>query len=115
MNQPGFGGAPVRGVASDGTNFYIVSDAGGGLVITTYAPNGSGGYSKVADFPTSRPTLATESLKWGDGYLVQAGFTDGSYELRLFKASSPSDVSEVDALLDADAYRALIAAEAADD
>jgi PKD repeat protein len=101
LNQPGPGDAPVRGVASDGTNFFIASDAGSGLVITTYGPNGSGGYSKVADFPTSRVTLSTENLKWGDGYLVQAGFTDGSYELRLFKASSPRDVSEVDVSLPA--------------
>ena len=88
-------GAPVRGVASDGINFYVAADSSSGLVISTYAPNGGGGYHKVADFPTSRATLATESLKFGDGYLVQAGLTDGGYELRLFKAAV-ANVSEVD-------------------
>jgi PKD repeat protein len=95
VNDAGADGAPVRGVACDGVNFYIASDSSSGLVISTYAPNGSGGYRKIADFPTSRPTLATESLKFGDGYLVQTGITDGSYELRLFKATV-ANVSEVD-------------------
>jgi len=95
INDAGADNAPVRAVASDGVNFFVAADSPNGLVISTYAPNGSGGYYKVADFPTSRSTLATESLKWGDGYLVQAGLTDGSYELRLFKATV-ANVSEVD-------------------
>src|SRR5205823_2843775 len=95
INDAGPGDAPVRGVASDGVNFYIAADGSNGLVISTYAPNGSGGYGKVADFPTPRATLATESLKFGDGYLVHAGITDGGYELRLFKATV-AGVSEVD-------------------
>jgi PKD repeat protein len=95
VSDAGANGGAVRGVASDGVNFYVAADASSGLVISTYAPNGSGGYRKVADFPTSRATLATESLKFGDGYLVQAGITDGSYELRLFKATV-ANVSEVD-------------------
>jgi PKD repeat protein len=94
VSDGGPGGAPVRAVGSDGVNFYVAADASGGLVITTYAPNG-GGYQKVKQFTTARATLATESLKWGDGYLVQAGITDGGYELRLFKATV-NDVSEVD-------------------
>jgi PKD repeat protein len=95
VNDAGPGDAPVRGVASDGVNFYIATDGSNGLVISSYAPNGSGGYVKVADFPTPRATLATESLKFGDGYLVHAGITDGGYELRLFKATV-GGVSEVD-------------------
>jgi PKD repeat protein len=94
VSDAGAGGGAVRAVASDGVNFYVAADAGSGLVISTYAPNGSG-YRKVNDFATTRATLATESLKWGDGYLLQAGITDGGYELRLFKASV-NDVSEVD-------------------
>ena len=94
VNDAGANGGAVRAVGSDGVNFYVASDAGSGLVISTYAPSG-GGYHKVHDFATSRATLATESLKWGDGYLVQAGITDGGYELRLFKASV-NDVTEVD-------------------
>ena len=95
VNDAGPDNAPVRGVASDGVNFFIATDSSNGLVISTYVPNGSGGYRKVGDFPTARATLATESLKFGDGYLVQAGITDGGYELRLFKATV-ADVSEVD-------------------
>jgi PKD repeat protein len=95
VNDAGPDNAPIRGVASDGVNFYVATDSSNGLVISTYAPNGSGGYHKVGDFPTQRTTLATESLKFGDGYLVQAGITDGSYELRLFKATAAA-VSEVD-------------------
>ena len=105
VNDAGAAGGTVHGVASDGVNFYVASDAGSGLVISTYAPNGSG-YRKVRDFSTPRATLVTESLKWGDGYLVQAGITDGSYELRLFKASV-NDVSEVDVSIpSANGYRA---------
>jgi len=96
VSDAGAGGGSVRGVGSDGTNFYVASDAASGLVISTYAADGRGGYHKVRDFPTSRPTTATENLKWGDGYLVQSGLTDGGYELRLFKAPSVNDVSEVD-------------------
>jgi PKD repeat protein len=96
VSDAGAGDGAVRGVGSDGTNFYVASDAASGLVISTYAADGRGGYHKVKDFRTSRPTYATENLKWGDGYLVQSGITDGSYELRLFKAPSVNDVSEVD-------------------
>src|ERR1051326_3416224 len=95
LSDAGADGAPIRAVASDGVNFYVAADSASGLVISTYGPNGSGGYGKVADFPTARPTLAKESLKFGDGYLVQAGITDGGYELRLFKATV-ANVSEVD-------------------
>ena len=94
VSDAGAGGGSVRAVASDGVNFYAASDAGSGLIISTYAPSGNG-YRKVNDFPTSRPTYATESLKWGDGYLVQAGITESFYELRLFKANV-SGVTEVD-------------------
>src|ERR1051326_345404 len=87
-------GAAARGVASDGTNFYASFDGGTGLVIAVYAPDGAG-YKKVQQLVTSRPTLATLRLSYGAGYLVQAGFTGGQYELRLFKAS-PAGVSEFD-------------------
>lgn len=88
------GGAPllsapgplIRGVASDGQNFFTATDASTGLVISSYKPSGAG-YVKVGDFPTSRVTLATLHLSYGAGHLVQVGFTDGAYELRLFKVS----------------------------
>jgi len=78
--------AMIRGVASDGVNFFSAMDASSGLVISSYAPSGSG-YVKTSELQTGRATLATESLRYGGGYLTQAGITDGSYELRLFKVA----------------------------
>jgi PKD repeat protein len=90
----GPGDSDVRGVATDGTNFFIASDASSGLAISVYAPDG-GGYRKLGDYPTNRYTLSTMNLHYDGGYLVQSGLTGGTYELRLFKVSN-FQVSEVD-------------------
>lgn len=87
VSDRGPGDSDVRGVATDGTNFFIASDAASGLVISVYAADGSG-YRKLGDYPTNRYTLSTMNLHYDGGYLVQSGITGGTYELRLFKVSN---------------------------
>jgi len=88
--------AMVQTVASDGVNFYSAAVKSGNLLISTYVPDNNG-YHKVADFtPTARNTISIENLRWGGNYLVATGLIDGSYELRLFKAPTPDNVTEVD-------------------
>ncbi|HEV2722952.1 MAG TPA: PKD domain-containing protein, partial [Thermoanaerobaculia bacterium] len=79
-------GGTYASVACDGTNFYVSADLPSGMLIRTFAPNGNGaGYHRVADLQTSRANLATLVMKYGEGYLAAASFTDGGYEERLFK------------------------------
>lgn len=89
------GGAPlftrsddvmIQAVATDGTSWFTAGVLANSLVISVYAPSGNG-YRKVSDLRTDRTTISTENLRYGSGYLVQTGLTDGSYEMRLFKVN----------------------------
>lgn len=89
---PSVGGANMRGVASDGTNFFATSDVGSGMVISVFSPTGNT-YRRVGDYPTAKTGL-TQDLRYGEGYLTWSGFTSGLSNLRLFKLQNlvPSEI-----------------------
>jgi PKD repeat protein len=93
------GAGPMHGVTSDGTNFYVTSDSGG-LILSVYAPSGST-YAKVADYRTASygSLLSTTSLTYSDGYLVWAGYLNGSAAIRVFKLVN-GQPTEVDFSID---------------
>jgi len=93
----GLGNAQIHAVASDGANFYAAID-GPTLSIATFTPNASGSYDR-ADVTTSRWSSSTSNLRYGGGYLVQAGVTNSAADLRVFKVTNglPQEVPFSDA------------------
>lgn len=82
-----------KGVACDGVNFYATSDTTSGLVISVFSPSRTG-YART-DYPTTPDFVSTQSLTWGDGYLVWAGtMANGATNLRVFRVNN--GITELD-------------------
>ena len=82
-----FGSGNVSSVACDGTNFYATGDSPSGLVLSVFSPAGNSYNRTDYRFPNGT-SVATTHMRWGDGYLVWAGSTNGSSSLRFFKVSN---------------------------
>jgi PKD repeat protein len=73
-------------VTSDGTKFWASSGTSSGLVLASFSPNGSGGYTQQ-EFQTGG-LFAPMNLQASDNYVVlagSAGYPVGPWDVALFK------------------------------